>query len=124
MESYLLVALFIYFIVNAFLSGLSYEGDIALAVLMFFFGILFTIGAYSIGFFKALWWLFQDYTGITFWYHFNYTKLYRDLSEKELKKINTTANSERYKRDKWRSGIVHKYVRKINQRHNYTYNPS
>jgi len=122
METTLLIIALIYCMVNAFMAGLIYEvKSMPTVLLTLFFGMLIGIGFYLMAGCKALWWIFTDNTGLSFWYHFNYTDLYRNLKPDELERINALAN-KRHFGSRRSTRIVHKYVRKINERHGYSYN--
>ena len=123
METLLLIALFVYFVVNAFYAGIVFDETPVIGVIMtFLFGVIIFTVYYACAGLVVVWWLFVNHTGLSFWYHFNYGKPYRNLSYDELYRINRMAQV-RFDHNTRAYRVVMKWVKKINERHAYIYSP-
>ena len=105
------------------MAGLIYEvKSMPTVLLTLLFGIPIGIGFYLIAGCKALWWIFVNNTGLSFWYYYNFTKLYKNLSKPDLQKMNANID-KRFKKDSKAYMAVKKYMQKVNERNAFVYDP-
>lgn len=122
MEATIIAYAFIYFVTNAFIAGLVYGNTPKIGVIMvFLFGMIIFGVYYGVAGIIALWWLFVNNTGLSFWYYYNFTKIYKNLSASDLQKMNENID-KRFKKDSRAYKAMKKYMIKVNKRHGFIYN--